>query len=154
MTKEFWGNMIIPVTVENERVWAELCAALWPDNTAEDILKERSGGIFQNEFLYFAEGEAIAFLSLSLRCDYVEGTDSSPVGYVEGIYVKPNFRERGIATELIAFAKDWAVSRGCAELASDCELDNEDSRLFHNKAGFKEANRLICFTMDLQPECH
>ena len=69
---------------------------------------------------------------------------------MEGIYVKPNFRERGIAAELIEFAKEWAISHGCSELASDCEINNEDSQSFHGKLGFVEANRIICFTMDLE----
>ena len=96
-----------------------------------------------------AGGVAVAFMSLSLRHDYVEGTDSSPVGYLEGIYVKPDFRKSGIAAEMVEFAKEWVVSKGCTELASDCELDNEDSRLFHSKIGFEEANRIVCFVMKI-----
>ena len=136
--------VIVPVTIENEKDWAELCVALWSDNTMEAMLEERESGKFPNEYLYFVEIESVAFMSLSLRHDYVEGTDSNPVGYLEGIYVKPDFRERGIASALVDFAKEWAISQGCSELASDCELDNEDSRLFHNNIGFEEANRIIC----------
>jgi len=141
--------MIVPVSIKNEKEWAEMCIALWSDNTTADMLKERKNGKLPNEYLYMADGEAIAFVSLSLRHDYVEGTVSSPVGYLEGIYVKPNFRGRGIAAELVEFAKKWAISQGCSELASDCELDNENSRLFHSKIGFEEANKIICFTMAL-----
>jgi aminoglycoside 6'-N-acetyltransferase I len=114
------------------------------------MLKERKNCELPNEYLYTVDDKAVAFISLSLRHDYVEGTDSSPVGYLEGIYVKPNFRGRGIAAELVGFAKEWAVSQGCSQLASDCELDNEDSRLFHGKIGFEEANRIICFKMALK----
>jgi len=142
--------MIVPVSIENESKWAELCVALWSDNVVEDMLEERRNGELQNEFLYMADDEAVAFMSLSLRYDYVEGTDSNPVGYLEGIYVKPDFRGRGIAAKLVGFAKEWAISQGCSELASDCELDNESSRLFHGKIGFEEANRIICFKMDLK----
>jgi aminoglycoside 6'-N-acetyltransferase I len=80
----------------------------------------------------------------------VEGTSSSPVGYLEAIYVKPEFRNQGIAKKLVDFAKNWSIERGCSELASDCELDNEISRKFHNKIGFEEANTIVCFTMDLK----
>ncbi|MCL2003868.1 MAG: GNAT family N-acetyltransferase [Oscillospiraceae bacterium] len=142
--------MIVPVTKENEDAWAELCVALWPENTVEDIFRERSGGrLLQNEFLYMDGGEAVAFLSLSLRRDYVEGTDSSPVGYLEGIYVKPGTRGKGVGRELTEFAKAWSRERGCSEFASDCELHNEASRAFHEKIGFREENRIICFVMDL-----
>jgi aminoglycoside 6'-N-acetyltransferase I len=143
--------MIVPVTKSNEQEWAALCADLWPDESIDDgFIQKRANGELPYEFLYYVEDEAVAFLSLSLRHDYVEGTDSSPVGYLEGIYVKPNFRKNGIARELVEFAKDWAKQQGCTELASDCVLDNETSRLFHNHVGFKEANRIVCFAMDLE----
>jgi len=141
--------MKIPVSKENENQWAELNTALWPDRTVDEALKERANGELPNEYLYFCGNEAVAFLSLSLRHDYVEGTDSSPVGYIEGIYVKPEHRGKGIAKELVGFAMKWAKEKGCTELASDCELENEASCIFHGKIGFKEANRIICFTMSL-----
>ena len=146
--------MIVPVTTENENEWAKLCVALWSDNTTDDMLKEFHSGELPNEYLYMMGSEAVAFISLSLRHDYVEGTDSSPVGYWEGIYVKPDFRGGGIAGKLVDFAKEWSISKGCSELASDCELDNGDSRLFHGKIGFEEANRIICFTMNLKGNTH
>jgi aminoglycoside 6'-N-acetyltransferase I len=55
---------------------------------------------------------------------------------------------------LVEFAKEWSISHGCSELASDCELDNEYSRLFHSQIGFEEANRIICFTMNLKGNPH
>ena len=69
---------------------------------------------------------------------------------MEGIYVKPGHRKNGIAKELVQYAKDWSKNHGCTELASDCELANEASRMFHTQIGFSEANRIICFTMSLE----
>ena len=141
--------MIVPVTNENEIKWAELCVDLWPHCTIDEMLAERNANKSEDEFLYSLNNEFIAFLNISLRHEYVEGTDSSPVGYVEGIYVKPEHQGKGIAKELIEFAKKWARENDCKELASDCLLENEDSRKFHNKVGFKEANTVVCFTMDV-----
>ena len=39
--------------------------------------------------------------------------------------------------------------KGCAEFASDCGLDNAASAVFHLRAGFAEAGRIICFTKRL-----
>ncbi len=36
-----------------------------------------------------------------MRTDYVEGTESSPVGYLEGIFVKEEYRKNGYAKELL-----------------------------------------------------
>ena len=38
------------------------------------------------------EGEAIGFAEAKLRRDYVNGTESSPVGFLEGWYVSPAWR--------------------------------------------------------------
>lgn len=77
--------------------------------------------------------------------DYVEGTATSPVGYLEGIFIKPEYRNKGLARELIKACEEWAKEKGCKEFASDCELHNEESRRFHMATGFDEANRIICF---------
>ncbi len=141
--------MIVPVAEDSRVEWATLCAELWPDHTVESMLAEKAGGGYEDEFLYWLESEPVALLSLALRYDYVEGAESSPVGYIEGIYVKPQHRHKGIARELVEYAKEWSVKKGCAELASDCELHNEMSRKFHHHVGFQEANTIVCFMMKL-----
>ena len=141
---------IVQVTSENAKQWAELCNALWPDNPVDEMLAAFHNGEYKNEFLCCIDDIPIAFLSLSIRNDYVEGrTDANPVGYLEGIYVKPEFRKQGVAKTLVQFAKDWSAKRGCTMLASDCELVNNESRLFHNKVGFQEANINVHFTLSI-----
>lgn len=142
--------MILTVDKANERAWAELCVALWPEAEADALLRSRAGGGFRFEYIYYHTDKAVAFLSLSLRHDYVEGTTSSPVGYIEGIYVRPEHRGKGIARRLIAHAKAWAIEHGCSELASDTALENTDGRAFHHRVGFCEANTVVCFTMRLR----
>ena len=97
-------------------------------------------------FLAFDDDMAVGFAQCQLRHDYVEGTESSPVGYLEGIFVEEAHRRQGCARELLAACQTWAKEQGCAEFASDCELDNAESLAFHLRMGFIEANRIICFT--------
>ena len=80
-----------------------------------------------------------------MRNDYVEGTENSPVGYLEGIFVCPEHRKKGYAKALLLHCEQWAKAMGCTEFASDCELDNLGSLRFHLAMGFREANRIICF---------
>jgi aminoglycoside 6'-N-acetyltransferase I len=96
-------------------------------------------------FLAFAESAAIGFAQCQLRRDYVEGTESTPVGYLEGIYVTEGYRKQGIARALLQACEGWAKEQGCREFASDCELTNLESLKFHLNVGFEEANRIICF---------
>ena len=131
---------------------AELACRLWPDNTAQEMQEEMAGIMAQSDaafFLAYDEENAIGFAQCQLRHDYVEGTDSSPVGYLEGIYVADGYRKQGIAKELLAACENWAKIKGCAEFASDCELDNVQSLQFHLNVGFEEANRIICFAKKL-----
>lgn len=142
--------MIIPVSKENEKNWADLCSALWPDNSAWDFLDERARGKLPYEYLCYIDGKPCGFISLSVRTDYVEGCSEGPVAYIEGIYVKEKYRRRGAARELIEYAKTWALAHDCHELASDCELENKVSEAFHRKVGFKEVNRIIAFSMKVK----
>lgn len=95
--------------------------------------------------LYFEDSKPVGFAQCQLRCDYVEGTESSPVGYLEGIFVDEKHRMKGIAKQLLHHCETWAKAKGCTEFASDCELTDADSLHFHLKLGFAEANHIICF---------
>ncbi len=97
-----------------------------------------------------ADNVSVAFIQLSVRRDYVEGSETSPVGYVEGIYVRPDFRRQGISKELLTKGEEWVREKGCTQMGSDIEDDNDTSYQFHLNTGFKEANRLICFIKDLE----
>ena len=128
-----------------------LALKLWPEHEAWALRQEleelMNGGA---AFFLAREGErTVGFAQCQLRRDYVEGTESSPVGYLEGIYVEPSFRGRGMARQLLGACENWARSRGCREFASDCELDNMGSLAFHLGVGFSEANRIICFVKEL-----
>ena len=105
----------------------------------------------EKELVAVAEyfGKVVGFANIRLRSEYVAGTKSSPVAYLEGIAVSEGFREKGIAKKLFEFCADWAKKKGCTEFASDCELDNVQSLQFHLNVGFEEANRIICFTKKL-----
>lgn len=129
-----------------------LVLALWPEHTEQEMAQELEQLLSHEEaacFLAFDGEYAAGFAQCQLRHDYVEGTQTSPVGYLEGIYVSPERRGQGIAGKLLAACQGWAKEKGCREFASDCELTNTDSLAFHLAMGFTEANRVICFTKKL-----
>ena len=144
--------MIKQAEIKDLPMITELACKLWPDNTVEEMCAEM-GEIFAKAdsafFLAYLEDVPIGFAQCQLRYDYVEGTDSSPVGYLEGIYVASEYRKHGIARELLTACETWAKSKGCTEFASDCELSNVQSLQFHLNVGFEEVNRIICFTKKL-----
>ena len=135
-----------------EETIAVLACELWPDHTVEEMKAEFKELLDDDEatvVLYRKEGEAVGCAQCQLRHDYVEGTENSPVGYLEGIYVKENNRHQGIARGLLKACEDWAREKGCTEFASDCELTNMESQGFHRAVGFEEANRLVAYVRKL-----
>ena len=144
--------MIRKAEIKDLSIRAELAYQLWPDHTVEEMCSEFADTIAKPDavfFLAYADEIVVGFAQCQLRYDYVEGTDSSPVGYLEGIYVAEEYRKHGVARELLVACETWAKSIGCTEFASDCELENTQSLRFHLNVGFEEANRIICFTKKL-----
>lgn len=132
---------------------AEMAVLMWSNNSIDDLTNEFENIVDTNNGVIFIadeKGELVGFAQCWLRYDYVEGTDSSPVGYLEGIFVKKEYRNNGYAKLLLQECEKWAILKGCFEFASDCELNNDNSLSFHLNAGFTEANRIICFTKKLK----
>ena len=130
---------------------AELACQLWPSHSREELHATLQDAISDGGAVLLAlEGERpVGFAQCAMRRDYVEGTHTSPVGYLEGVFVQEEYRGRGVATALLRACEAWAGEKGCAEFASDCGLDNAASAVFHLRAVFAEAWRIICFTKRL-----
>lgn len=144
--------MIYKATKADIPTIADMAVLLWEKSTAEELAAEYTEIIQSDEcavFLLMKENATAGFAQVQLRHDYVEGTNSSPVGYLEAIFVKSEYRKNGYAKELLKHCEQWAAEKGCTEFASDCELTNNTSLKFHLNAGFTEANRIICFTKKL-----
>lgn len=144
--------MIEKAEFKDAPVIAQMVVKMWKSHTVDELVKDFEDIIEQEEsaiFLLSIEDRAVGFARCQLRHDYVEGTESSPVGYLEGIFVEQEFRHKGYAKDLLAKCEEWAKEKGCVEFASDCELDNVASLAFHLNMGFSEANRIICFTKRL-----
>ncbi len=144
--------MIYRAKKEDAQKIAEMAILMWEDNTVDGLIEEFEEMISGNEsalYIYEKNNQPIGFAQCQLRHDYVEGTDSSPVGYLEGIFIRDGYRKQGYARELLAKCEAWAKGMGCSEFASNCELTNTGSLAFHLHMGFEEANRIICFTKRL-----
>jgi aminoglycoside 6'-N-acetyltransferase I len=92
-----------------------------------------------------AEGGLCAFAEASLR-SHAEGCDPSrSVAFLEGWYVSPEQRRRGVGAALLAAVEAWGRGAGCRELASDTELDNDVGQRAHRALGFDEVERAVQF---------
>jgi len=135
--------------------WLALRQQLWPHCTREEHLAEMSSFLAaRKRFAQFMEyddaGVPLGFIEIALRTDYVNGTESSPVVFLEGIFVVPEARQSGVARRLVAEAENWAKFMGCKEFASDAQIENTSSHAMHVALGFAETERVVFFKKVLQ----
>jgi aminoglycoside 6'-N-acetyltransferase I len=135
--------------------WLALRCALWPHALESELRSEIeqffAGSAREPHAVLLAEadsGEIVGMAELSIRT-YAEGCASDRVAYLEGWYIAPHVRRRGIGRALVAVAEQWGMAQGCTELASDTEIDNEVSRVAHLECGFAEVERIRCFRKEL-----
>ena len=128
--------------------WLALRLLLWPD---EDAGRPEDGiRILRNPdaITFLARdgaGGAIGFAEATLRRDYVNGCATSPVGFLEGLYVREGWRRQGVARALCRAVEAWTVACGATELASDTWLDSTESQHMHQALGFSETERVVYF---------
>ncbi len=143
--------MIRVATSKDVEQWAELRHALWPSSTIEEhraelvtVLTRATGDLVA--FVALDDGARLrGFAEAALRRDYVNGCKTSPVAFLEGIYVRPEARGGGVGRALSSAVEAWGRVKGCMELASDALLENAASHLFHGAIGFEETERVVYF---------
>ncbi|WP_194787881.1 aminoglycoside 6'-N-acetyltransferase [Pseudomonas sp. UFMG81] len=136
--------------------WLHLRSALWPGCPAAEHRDEMADIARRPDTLVALlaldeQGRALGLAEASVRHDYVNGSSTSPVAFLEGIYVEPAGRGQGVARALIAAVERWAAARGCSELASDAALDNLGSQRMHAALGFAETERVVYFLKPVAP---
>lgn len=136
--------------------WAALRAALWPEEDParhpDDIRSLLARPDRAIAFLATDQDKkAVGFAEADLRSDYVNGTESSPVGFLEGLYVTPAWQRQGIGRALVDAVERWTLQQGCSELASDALLDNALGHRAHGSYGFEETERVVYFRKRLMP---
>ncbi len=147
---------ICEISPSNFNEWLAMGLELWPhykkkQHVLEKVLQEElNSNKYKHYLIQNDANEYIGFINLSLRYDYVQGASSSPTAYIEGIYVKPEYRGQGVAKRLVNHALSWAQKQGCKELASDAELTNVVSQKFHERLGFKKVNTNVHYIMPIQ----
>lgn len=141
-------------TPADRAAWLVLRAALWPgddDEHAREIarLLERPDPRWPQEAL-LAElgGRVVGLAEVSVR-PYAEGCATRGVGYLEGWYVDPAQRGKGVGRALVRAAEGWARAQGCSELASDSDPANELSLRAHAACGFEDVGLVRCFRKPL-----
>ncbi|HXT71123.1 MAG TPA: aminoglycoside 6'-N-acetyltransferase [Vicinamibacterales bacterium] len=142
---------IRPVAATDADAWLSMRVALWPyedsvEGHAQEIARFVDGRLTMPLAVLVAElnDTLVGFVELSIR-NYAEDCTTDRVAYLEGWYVVPERRRRGVGRALIAASEAWGRAQGCTEFASDVVLDNMDSARAHAALGFTETVQIRCF---------
>ena len=149
---------IRPVKPADAAEWLRLRLALWPDASpaeqAAEIAAFFAGPTAPLPELGAAfvcvspEGGLCGLVEASIH-DRAPGCTTGRIGYLEGWYVDPEWRQRGAGRALAAAAEAWAAAQGCTEMASDTEPSYPISPAVHAALGYAEVQRY--FRKDLTP---
>lgn len=139
-------------TAGDRAEWLRLRSELWPRSRRGELDEEIERLLVDPRAAAFVAavpgGRLCGFAEAALRDD-AEGCSTRPVGYLEGWYVEPGFRARGIGRCLAAAGEDWARTRGCTEMASDTTPEFPGSPAAHAAAGYVKAGVTLHFRKPL-----
>ena len=126
--------LIREMTDADAMMGAEMRHALRSFATADENLSEIAKILAAPDMwghVALDEADAAAgFAEVALR-RYANGCEESPVPFLEGIWVSPAFRRRGVGEHLIARISAVLQAKGFKELCSDALLDNTASHEAH-----------------------
>ena len=148
-------SIIRSVTPADINEWLRMRSALWPDGSAaqhrQDIDRYFAGDRREPAEVLLALTTNLAplgFAELSIR-NIVDSCTTDRVAYLEGWYVVPESRRKGIGRALIQAAEQWAISQNCMEFGSDSDIDNDVSHAAHLRSGFEETGCVRTFRKQL-----
>lgn len=146
---------VIPCGPDDLADWIDLRLQLWPGDHEEEFFEEARDILAQPDrfgawLVRDEKGGALGFAEASVRSDYVNGTEGSPVLFLEGIYVRETARRQGVARALVCAVQAWGIARDCRDFASDSALENTLSHALHLALGFVETERVVYFRKPLE----
>lgn len=135
------------VNRDNKSDWLGLREQLWPTTTTEGHTEEIEIILEEEDYtcmLAYDGANPVGFIEFSIHNRAV-GCDSKNVGYLEGWFVLPDYRGKGVGKILMNAMESWAKAQGCKEIASDCEVSNDTSCAAHTALGFEKIGELVHF---------
>jgi ribosomal protein S18 acetylase RimI-like enzyme len=124
---------------EIEELWQELndhhraLSAHHKDHFAKMTFRKRIEKLLKKEKLFIAlakEG--------NLKAGYCVATCNRTIGEIDSIYLKPEYRKKGIGERLMSEALRWLDRQDCKDIRVSIAEGNEGAIGFYRKFGFAE----------------
>lgn len=132
--------------------WAELRFALWPHEALErhrkHVAQSWGKGLLHGWLAFDTANEVIGFAECSVR-DFANGALSAPVPFLEGIWVRSDWHNKGVGAAFLEHVAAHFLQEGYTEICSDAEIENHTSHRAHQSWGFEETERVVYFRKPL-----
>ncbi len=143
---------LVPINRNAFPLWKQMREDLYGSLNNDYHAKEMEN-IFVSDvwfcnFLADENNQVIGLVELSSR-NIVDGCLSSPVAYLEGLYLRPEHRGKGLGKEVIRIIIKWCMVEGFSELATDTEITNKKAQRFYESMGFEEVDRVVEYRMKI-----
>jgi len=115
----------ITVDEENTKKWRKQLLDFYEEDKNQILIAEIDGAIVGYILFYNPINERFGFKTK--RC----------FGGIMELYVKPEFRRRGVATQLIQRCADYLKSKGAIDVRVDVLMRNKKAINLYRKLGFK-----------------
>ena len=145
-----YNVMIRQATKNDFEQWLRMRKLLYPESSQNELMSEIKkifydktivGELDYIVFVYEKNKLMLGgFIETSLR-QKVSNCKSSPVGYIESLYVDSDIRRNGIARDLVRESEKWIKENGCSEFAVDTDPDEKGSIEFYLSCGFAQVRR-------------
>jgi aminoglycoside 6'-N-acetyltransferase I len=143
--------MVREMTPADRIAFAEMRACLWPEESPEEHLAWIDQFLCGGDAWVFVAATGVSlvgFTEIAIR-KYANGCESTPVPFLEAIWVRPEMRRRGIGRRLIRYIEEFLAAHGYRELGSDARIENSLSHAAHQGWGFSETERVVYFRKPL-----
>lgn len=141
-------KLIRKATLEDVPQLVSLAIQMWKSHTVEDLTKIFGEHIRKGKniiFLAISEEHIVGFAQCGLRFDYVEGTDSSPVGYLEGIFVLEEYKKATIADIDELVRTRIIVLRAANKLSNDVDMSLVEKESYEYYKSASESGEHIAY---------
>ena len=117
--------MIRRAKAEDAEILAALAIQMWTEHDPEDLAEEFCELVMNDDavcFVKYEEDKPIGFAQCQLRHDYVEGTRSSPVGYLEGVLFQPDTEKKAMPQSCCRHARNGQKKKAVPNLPAIASL--------------------------------
>ena len=94
-------------------------------------------------FLAIENNEPLGYIECQFVYSHDEKFSFIPILKIDGLYVSKKHRREGVATNMLKYIEEFALSFGCEQISSNYYETNKTSEMFHKRHGFQTTNKLV-----------